>query len=37
MILDDHIKGCVKSSLEGKNGEESVDELLNVIQRFVKP
>lgn len=37
MILDDHIKGCVKNALsDGENGDEAVQELVSVVQRFVK-
>jgi len=36
IILDDHIKGCVKDALASEDGEASVQELMNVIQRFVK-
>jgi CsoR family transcriptional regulator, copper-sensing transcriptional repressor len=37
MVLEDHIKGCVKQAIvDDKNGE-SVQELIDVIQRFSKP
>lgn len=36
ILLDDHIKGCVKDALTNKDGDASVQELMDVIQRFVK-
>lgn len=33
-VLQEHINGCVQSSLQN-NDEEIIDELLNVINRFV--
>ncbi len=35
-ILDQHIKSCVKSAiLEGK-GDEKIDEIINVLDKYIK-
>jgi DNA-binding FrmR family transcriptional regulator len=37
MILDDHIKGCLKNAISsGEGGDESIQELIDVVQRFIK-
>ncbi|HZD58937.1 MAG TPA: metal-sensitive transcriptional regulator [Anaerolineae bacterium] len=36
ILLDDHIKGCVTSALSNGSGDDSIQELMDVIQRFVK-
>ncbi|MBE0446876.1 MAG: metal-sensitive transcriptional regulator [Actinobacteria bacterium] len=36
ILLDDHIKGCVRSALVDGGGDASIQELMDVIQRFVK-
>ncbi|HEB12975.1 MAG TPA: transcriptional regulator [Actinobacteria bacterium] len=36
IILEDHIKGCVRDSITEQNSEQSIDELLNVLERFLK-
>lgn len=39
IILDDHIRGCVRGALcegEGAAGDAAVDELIEVVARFVK-
>jgi CsoR family transcriptional regulator, copper-sensing transcriptional repressor len=37
MILEDHIKGCVRTALtEEPDGAKAVDELVAVVERFVK-
>ena len=36
MILRDHIKGCVRDSLTGKKADERIDELVDVVERFLK-
>ncbi|HEB13147.1 MAG TPA: transcriptional regulator [Actinobacteria bacterium] len=36
IILRDHIKGCVYSSLQEGNSEERIDELVMVVERFLK-
>jgi CsoR family transcriptional regulator, copper-sensing transcriptional repressor len=37
IILEDHIKGCVKQAIIDDKSDESVQELIDVIQRFTKP
>ncbi|RKD28012.1 DNA-binding transcriptional regulator, FrmR family [Caminicella sporogenes DSM 14501] len=37
LILENHLKGCVKSALaESDNGEEVIDELINTMVKFIK-
>ena len=36
IILRDHIKGCVYSSLKEGNSEDRIDELVLVVERFLK-
>ncbi len=37
IIMTDHIKGCVREALTtGDKGEERVDELVGVVERFAK-
>lgn len=36
IILDNHVKGCVKSAFKNGNGEDEIQELMDVIQRFIK-
>lgn len=37
IVLEDHIQGCVRSALTaGEQGDEAVEELIGVVQRFVK-
>jgi DNA-binding FrmR family transcriptional regulator len=37
MILQDHIRGCVRNALaEETEGERAIDELIAVVERFVK-
>lgn len=36
ILLDDHIRGCVQNSLKHGHGEETVDELVETISRYVK-
>lgn len=37
IVLEDHIQGCVRSALAaGEQGDEAVEELIGVVQRFVK-
>lgn len=36
MVLRDHIKGCVRKSMTGKNADESIDELVTVVERFLR-
>jgi DNA-binding FrmR family transcriptional regulator len=37
LILEDHIKGCVRKAIENGHGDESIRELIDIIQRFTKP
>jgi DNA-binding FrmR family transcriptional regulator len=36
LILEDHIKGCVRKAIESGQGDKSINELIDVIQRFTK-
>jgi len=37
IVLEDHIQGCVRSAIEsGEAADETVTELIDVLQRFVK-
>lgn len=36
IVLQDHIKGCVRDSMTGKNADERIDELVMVVERFLK-
>lgn len=39
LILDNHVKGCVMSSIkndDSKQAEETIDELINTINKFTK-
>jgi DNA-binding FrmR family transcriptional regulator len=37
IILEDHINGCVRGAIEtGVDSEKAVDELIAVVERFVK-
>lgn len=37
IVLEDHIQGCVRSALaSGEQGDQAVEELIDVVQRFVK-
>ena len=36
MVLRDHIHGCVRDSLSGKDADERIDELIGTIERFMK-
>ncbi|MFA5867324.1 MAG: metal-sensitive transcriptional regulator [Actinomycetota bacterium] len=36
IILENHVKGCVKNALARGHGEDSVNELVEVIQRYLK-
>ncbi|MCA1830252.1 MAG: metal-sensitive transcriptional regulator [Actinomycetota bacterium] len=35
-LLSAHIRGCVREAVATEEGEEKVDELLDVVERFVK-
>jgi len=37
LILEDHIRGCVRGAIcDGAEGDQAVDELVDVVGRFVK-
>ncbi|GAB4249063.1 MAG: metal-sensitive transcriptional regulator [Thermoleophilia bacterium] len=37
IVLEDHIQGCVRCAIaEGKNDDRAVEELLDVLERFIK-
>ena len=37
LILEDHIRGCVRGAIcQGAEGDKAVDELVDVVGRFVK-
>ncbi len=36
IILDDHIKGCVRDAVIRDNGEAYIQELIGVLERFIK-
>lgn len=37
MVLEDHIQGCVRGAMEdGGDSDKAVDELIMVVERFVK-
>lgn len=35
-LLADHIKGCVTDAVSSGNGEHTVNELVGVVERFLK-
>jgi DNA-binding FrmR family transcriptional regulator len=36
MVLNDHIKGCVHQVIVDDKGDESIQDLIDVIQRFTR-
>ena len=36
IILENHITGCVVNSIKEDNSEESIEELLKTIDKFIK-
>lgn len=36
LILEDHIRGCVRDAINGDEPDEKVDELVTVISRYVR-
>lgn len=36
MLLENHTKGCVAKAIEHEQGDEAVEELMEVISRFVR-
>ncbi|MDP3486366.1 MAG: metal-sensitive transcriptional regulator [Bacillota bacterium] len=35
-ILDGHARGCLSAAIKSGNADESIDELMQVLQRYVK-
>ncbi len=35
-ILDQHIKNCVKDAILGGKGDEKIDEIINILDKYVK-
>ena len=35
-ILEGHIKGCVKDAILNENSEEKVDEVMNLLGKYMK-
>jgi DNA-binding FrmR family transcriptional regulator len=35
-LLDDHVRHCVRESLERHQGDEKIEELVSAVARFVK-
>ena len=35
-LLDDHVRHCVRESIQSDGGEDKVDELLSAVARFAK-
>lgn len=36
VLLEDHTRGCVSRAIQTSQGDEAIDELLDVIMRFIK-
>lgn len=36
LIMENHIKECVAEALTGENKDEKLDELVNVVTKFIK-
>lgn len=36
IILENHIRGCVRNALAKEDGDNSMDELMGVVSRFVR-
>lgn len=35
-ILENHTRGCVSKAIKDNHGEEAIDELMEVVTKFVK-
>jgi len=35
-LIEDHTRGCVRNALASNQGDEAIDELLDVIAQFLK-
>ncbi|NMB12796.1 MAG: metal-sensitive transcriptional regulator [Firmicutes bacterium] len=36
ILLEGHIRGCVTEAIKGDHGDQSIDELLQVIKRYTR-
>ena len=36
MLLEDHTKGCVARAIERDEGDDAVEELMDVVSKFVR-
>jgi len=36
IILDQHIKSCVKDAILEGSGDEKIDEIINILDKYVK-
>jgi len=36
IVLENHLKGCVKSSLMNENNDDIIDELIDTMIKFIK-
>lgn len=36
VLLEDHTRGCVRRAIQAAEDDEAIDELMDVIMRFVK-
>lgn len=36
ILLEKHTHGCVKSAVKSGNGDETIDELMDVVKLFIK-
>lgn len=36
VLLEDHTRGCVSRAIQTNEGDEAIDELMDVIMRFIK-
>lgn len=36
VLLEDHTRGCVSRAIQNSEGDQAIDELMDVIMRFIK-
>lgn len=36
VLLEDHTRGCVSRAIQSDRGDQAIDELMDVIMRFIK-
>jgi len=36
MLLKDHTKGCVARAIEDNEGDQAVEELMDVVSKFIR-